>query len=179
MPGESISQIPQQANVINGPNDLLMISQWTGNPSAPYVTKKASAALVASAFITTVPASAEYFINGGGVPIIVGLGGPYMTIPFNGTILSAEILGDKTGSSSVDIWRCTYSQFDSGVTHPVVSDSITGGNPLTITASDKSQSTLAGWSLAISAGDILAFDVLSNSVITRLTISITMQRSLT
>jgi hypothetical protein len=47
MPGESISQIPQQALHI-GSQDLLMISQYTGNPSAPYVTKKAAVGLLPS-----------------------------------------------------------------------------------------------------------------------------------
>ena len=55
MPGESISQIPQQALVI-GSQDLLMISQYTGNPSAPYVTKKAAVGLL--------PSVASYFTVG-------------------------------------------------------------------------------------------------------------------
>jgi hypothetical protein len=55
MPGESISQIPQQALVI-GSKDLLMISQYTGNLSAPYVTKKAAVGLL--------PSVASYFTVG-------------------------------------------------------------------------------------------------------------------
>lgn len=49
MPSESISQIPQQAIVVNGAMDLLEISQWTGNISAPYVTKKINPSLLVNA----------------------------------------------------------------------------------------------------------------------------------
>lgn len=47
MPGESISKIAQQALSVNPIADLLMISQATGNPSAPYITRKITPGLIA------------------------------------------------------------------------------------------------------------------------------------
>ena len=69
----------------------------------------------------------------------------------------------------VDVWKCTYSQFDAGGTHPVSGDKITASAPPTISSATKSQdSTLTGWTTAFAAGDILAFNVNSATTKTRL-----------
>jgi len=65
-------------------------------------------------------------------------------------------------------WNATYALFP-----PADIDSITASAPPTISAAQKSQdSTLTGWTTAIAAGDILAFNVDSCATITRVTISI-------
>jgi hypothetical protein len=180
MPGESISQIPIQATGINGATDLLMISQYTGIPGAEYVTRKATATQVASAFINKIPATAQYFIIGGGGPVQAGpaSGGP-LVINFAATITAAEIIGDVSGSASVDIWRCSYAQYDGGITHPVAADSICGGNYLTISSGVKGQSNLTSWNTSINSGDFLAFYVNSSSSLNTLTIIMSLARSVT
>ena len=78
------------------------------------------------------------------------------------------MLADVSGSIVVDIWKDTYVNFP-----PADVDSITASAPPTISAAQKSQdSTLTGWTTAVAAGDILAFNVDSAATVTRVTISI-------
>ena len=114
----------------------------------------------------------EFVIDGAGTVITTGMKG-YLEIPFDCTINRATLLADQSGSIVVNIWKCTYSQFDAGGTHPVVGDKITASAPPTISATTKAQdSTLTGWTTSITAGDILAFNVDSVSTLTRVTLSL-------
>lgn len=121
--------------------------------------------------------SVTFVIDGGGNTITTGTKG-YLEVPFQCTISVATLLADRSGSIVVDIWKCTYAQFDAGATHPVASDSITGGNPPTIITDTKSQdSTLTGWTTTVSAGDILAFNVNSATSIQRVTTALKVLRT--
>lgn len=112
-----------------------------------------------------------FIIDGGGSEIATGIHG-YLEIPFACTITRVTTLADQSGSIVVDIWKCNYSDFDVS-THPVDGDSITASAPLTISSAVKAQdSTLTGWTTAITAGDILAFNVDSITTCERVTISI-------
>lgn len=112
-------------------------------------------------------------IDGAGSAITTGLKGYLGPMPFGGTINQATLLADQTGSIVVDVWKCTYAQFDAGSTHPVSGDKITASAPPTITTDVKSQdSTLTGWTTAFSAGDILAFNVNSVTDIERVTLEL-------
>jgi hypothetical protein len=92
--------------------------------------------------------------------------------PFACTLTQADMIADQTGSIVVDVWKCTYSQFDAGVTHPVVGDKITSATPPTISTNVKSSdTTLASWITSIAAGDILAFNVNSITDIQRVTLT--------
>jgi hypothetical protein len=121
----------------------------------------------------------EFVIDGGGVEITDGLKG-YLEVTFGCTINQVTLLADVGGAIVVDIWRCTYANFDVS-THPVDADSITaGGTPPTISATNvKSQdATMASWtSVTLVAGDILAFNVDSCTTITRCTVSLKVTRS--
>ena len=78
------------------------------------------------------------------------------------------MLADQSGSIVVDIWKKAYATFP-----PADGDSITAAAPPTITTAQKSQdSTLTDWTTAITAGDILAFNVDSITAIQRVTISL-------
>lgn len=112
-----------------------------------------------------------FIIDGAGVEITTGVKG-FLEIPFACGITQVTTLGDQTGSIVVDIWKCSYANFDIA-THPVDADSITAAAPPTIAAAVKAQdSTLTGWTKAITAGDILAFNVDSVTDIERVTISL-------
>jgi len=83
------------------------------------------------------------------------------------------MLGDQSGSIVVDIWKDTYASFP-----PTDGDSITAAAPPTITTAQKSQdSTLTGWTKALSAGDILAFNVDSCATVERLTVILLVERT--
>jgi len=117
-------------------------------------------------------ASLTFIIDGGGSAITTGQKG-HLEIPFACTIKQVTMLADQSGSIVVDIWKDTYASFP-----PTDADSITASAPPTISASQKSQdSTLTGWTKSISSGDILAFNVDSCSTITRVTISLKVERS--
>ena len=122
----------------------------------------------------------EVDIYEGGSVISTGLKG-YLPIDFSGTILQATLLADQTGSAVVDIWKCTYAQFDAGATHPVDGDSIcdngSATTPPTLSSAAKlKDNTLTNWTTSISAGDILAFNVDSATTITHLTLALKVQR---
>lgn len=108
-----------------------------------------------------------FIIDGGGATITTGLKG-YLEIPFACTIQQWTLLADQSGSIVVDLWKDTYANYP-----PVVGDVITASAKPTITTATKGQSsTLTGWTTAIAAGDILAFNVNSVTTCQRVTISI-------
>jgi hypothetical protein len=121
---------------------------------------------------TTITNSFGVHLDGGGLVLATGLAG-YATIVNGGTIQSCVMLADQTGSAVVDIWRCTYGQFDAGSTHPVAGDKITSSAPPTITSAVKSTNALTGWSLSVTNGDVIAWSVTACTNITKLDISVT------
>lgn len=117
-----------------------------------------------------------FIIDGGGSVITTGMKG-YIEVPFACSITAARLLADRSGSIVVDIFKSTYSAYDP-TTHPASSDKITASAPPTISSAKKSQdTTLTGWTTAISAGDILAFNVNSASTVQLVTCSLTIVRS--
>jgi hypothetical protein len=93
-------------------------------------------------------------------------------VPFNCTITQSTLLADQSGSVVVDIYKCSYSDF-APPTHPASGDKITASAPPTITSAEKSQdTTLTGWTVSLSAGDILGYDVKSATSITRVVSSL-------
>ena len=108
-----------------------------------------------------------FIIDGGGSVITTGVKG-YLEIPFACTITQVTTLADQSGSIVVDIWKDTYANFP-----PAVADTITASAKPTLSSAQKAQdSTLTGWTTAIAAGDILAFNVDSITTCERVTISI-------
>jgi len=98
-------------------------------------------------------------------------------VPFNGALSQVDMVADRSGSCVIDLWKCTYSQFDAGATHPVVGDKITASTPPTISSSTKStDSTLSGWTTALAAGDVIAFNVVSVTAIQRVTVTLKYNR---
>lgn len=153
-----------------------------GNEYVPIVqsgtTKRVTTAKIGQVGQAAVlPGSIEFLIDGNGGVISARTWG-YLTVPFNAALTSAELFSDQTGTIIVNVWKCTYAQFDAGVMHPTAADSITGGNPPTITNSTKYRDTsLGGWTVTLTKGDILAFNVPDVAVnITRVTLSLNLTR---
>jgi hypothetical protein len=112
-------------------------------------------------------AAIEFIIDGGGSAITTGQKG-HLEIPFACTITRVTLLADQSGSIVIDIWKDTYANFP-----PTDANSITASAPPTISSAQKSQdSTLTGWTTAITAGDILAFNVDSITTVTRVTLAL-------
>lgn len=100
-----------------------------------------------------------WVVDGGGVTIQPGIKG-HLHLDFSAVVLGWTMLADAEGSTTVDIWRCTYAQFDPEASRPGPGDSITGGDPPRIIASDKAQSVgLVGWSPGLLRNDVLGFNV--------------------
>jgi hypothetical protein len=115
-------------------------------------------------------------IDGSGAALTTGLKG-YVEVPFNGVLAQVDMVADRSGNLVVDLWKCTYSQFDAGTTHPVAGDKITASTPPTISGGVKStDSTLASWITALTAGDVIGFYVTSVLNIQRVTLTLKYNR---
>jgi len=108
-----------------------------------------------------------YVIDGGGSAITTGQKG-HLDIPFDCTITTWTLLGDQSGSIVIDVWNDIYANFP-----PTVVDTIAGSEKPTLSGALKNQDlALSTWTTAVSAGDILAFNVDSVSTVERITLSI-------
>ncbi len=106
-------------------------------------------------------------VDGQGFVITTGVKGDFV-VPWNGTITSVIMLADVSGSIVVDIFKDTFANFP-----PVVGDSITAAAKPTITTATKSEdTTLTGWTTALTKGDILRFNVDSATDITRVALQL-------
>lgn len=106
-------------------------------------------------------------LDGAGSALTTGIKGD-LFVPVACTILSVTMLADQSGSIVVDVWKDTYANYP-----PTVADTITAAAKPTISTATKSQdTTLTGWTTAVSAGDTIRFNVDSITTITRLTLSL-------
>lgn len=113
----------------------------------------------------------EFIIDGGGNVIATGEKG-HLEIPFDCNITQVTTLADTSGSIVVDIWKDTYANFP-----PTNADSITASAPPTLSSAQKSQdTTLTGWTTKISAGDVLAYNVDSSTTVTRVIVSLEIEK---
>lgn len=91
-----------------------------------------------------------------------------VVIPFDSTIVRMDILAEQATDAEVDIWASNYGGY-----YPTSGDSIVAAAPPTLTGSIKNtDSTLTGWTTALSAGDILVFWVSGVTNARRLTVAL-------
>jgi hypothetical protein len=140
-------------------------------------------ALAASVITTGTIASARLpprigavgiLIDGGGSAITTGVKG-FLRIPFACTITGVTLLSTDAaataGSIVVDIWKDTYANYP-----PTVADTITASAKPTLSSANKSEdTTLTGWTTAITAGDVLGFNVDSVATVNRIALMLTVQ----
>ena len=125
----------------------------------------------------------NFIINGGGAEITTGLKG-VAEIPCKGEIVECRLLADQGGAIKVDIWKCTYAEYDpdgdDDGAHPADGDSITGGNEPEIAATGHkdSDATLTDWTKSLTAEEILGFNVDSCTTITWCTVVLKLKRLL-
>lgn len=102
-------------------------------------------------------------LDGGGSVITTGAKKAYIPVPLDCTITKVQLLADQAGSIVVDIWKDTYANFP-----PTVADTITASAKPTLSSAIKSQdTTLTGWTTALTAGDILELNVDSATTVTK------------
>ncbi len=113
----------------------------------------------------------NFIIDGGGSAITTGIKGG-VEVPA-GTIVEMRLLADQSGSIVVDIWKDTYANYP-----PTDADSITASAVPTISTDTKAtDATLTGWTTALTAEDILYYNVDSVTTIERVTVVLKVRKS--
>jgi hypothetical protein len=127
-----------------------------------------NATLILRATKTSYNAGLGYSISNGGNVLSTGLAGTGLYIPFNCVIQGWTLLGDQSGSITLDIWKDSYANYP-----PTVLDTITGSaKPSITTASKNTSTTLTGWTTTINAGDVLYVNVDSVTSFTNIALSL-------
>lgn len=119
----------------------------------------------------------SYVVDGQGSVIAAGLT-KSLVIPFACTLTEVDLLGDQSGSVTVDILRTTYTNYGPP-THPASGDSIVGAGtkPAIATAEKAKTTTFAGWTATtFAAGDIVCFNLSGIASLTTLTIALWLTR---
>lgn len=113
------------------------------------------------------------FIFGNGVTTITtGIQGD-IRFPYACTITQVDLLADQSGSIVVDLWKDTYANYPA-----TVADAITASAKPTISSTTKAtDSTLAGWTTSVTAGDIIRVNVDSVTTCTRVALVIKFTRT--
>ncbi|MBA7559941.1 hypothetical protein ES708_01559 [subsurface metagenome] len=116
-----------------------------------------------------------FIIDGGGAVITTGEKG-HLELPFACTLNAWTLISDVPGAIVIDIWKDNYANFP-----PDNNDAMPGaGKEPTIAATNQKGQDLdiSDWaSVAIAAGDILAFNVDSCASIKRVTLSLKATRT--
>jgi len=113
----------------------------------------------------------EFLIDGCGEAIVAGQKG-HLYVPYNCRVTAVVMLADQVGSIVVDIWNDTHV-----ASPPTDADSITGDDPPTIDAAQKSyNNTLHDWDVTLAAHTWLAYNVDSCTDIERVTVALVVTR---
>lgn len=127
-----------------------------------------SATTISATTISGIKRSFGLSIDGMGSVITIGNQFD-VTVPYNMILQSWNLFSDVSGSIVIDVWKDTYANFP-----PTSADTITASAKPTISASTKNQSsTLTGWNVNVSAGDIIRFNVDSCTGITKTQLTLT------
>lgn len=160
-----------RGDIITGQGEI--IPRWTrlGKGAANQVLRVDNTASDVS--WADVIASFGITIDGGGSVITTGIKG-YHSMAYDATILDWTLLADQSGSCVIDVWKDSYANFP-----PTVEDTITGTEKPTLSSSNKNQNTnLTTWTTAINAGDTIAFNVDSASLVTRVHLIIKVKKKI-
>lgn len=122
-------------------------------------------------FTGSIEGSIGITIDGGGAVITTGIKGD-VRVPYDCTIVGATLLADQSGSIVIDVWKDTLANFP-----PTVADTITASaKPTLTTATNSEDTTLTGWTVAVTAGDVLRFKVDSVTTVQRVTLALKTRR---
>ena len=113
----------------------------------------------------------QIIADGGGVVLDTGNVG-YVEVPFDCVITKATVITDQVGDITVDIWKDTFANYP-----PTNAQSITGGNELAFIGNNKANSSLTNWSLTLTKGDIICFNIDTAVTVTKATISLSLDKT--
>jgi hypothetical protein len=89
-------------------------------------------------------------------------------IPYDGMIVGWYLLADQTGSIVIDVWKDVWSAYP-----PTVADTIAGSEKPTLVSQQQNQDhDLTTWTRRVAAGDVIAFNVDSASILTQVHLQI-------
>lgn len=112
----------------------------------------------------------NFVIDGGGSVITTGIKGDVI-LDFDCSVKSWTVLADQSGSIVIDVWKDSYANYP-----PTVADTITASAKPTLSSATKNQdTTLTGWTTAITAGQTLRFNVDSITTCTRVLVSLKLE----
>lgn len=112
-----------------------------------------------------VKASIGITIDGGGSAITTGSKG-FISIPYSCTITDNTLVADQSGSIVIDVKKATYAGF------PSTTSICAAAKPTLASVQKNTDSTLTGWTTTINAGDIIEFYVDSATTVTRVTLTL-------
>lgn len=152
--------------------DLVELSQDDG--IGGYVSKKMTVGDLKFSLKTT--SSITFTIGDGVEPIIVGTKGYTGSLPFNATIKSWRLFEVSStpvsGSIVIDIWKDTAGNYP-----PTVADSIAGTEKPTLSSQTNNADVgLLTWTISISSGDVIGFNVESNSGCKKVVLTIEVEK---
>lgn len=153
---------------INGNTTLTLANSLTTSTGLSLdtgTTYDASAARTLTVSSNTRTRTINFIIDGGGSVITAGVKGD-VVVDFNATIVSWDILGNVSGTITVDVSKASYTNF------PTFTAS--AGTSPALSAAQKNQANI-NWTgfTTITAGDILRFTVSGTPVsVTRVTLAI-------
>lgn len=144
------------------------ITELTGDVTAGPGTGAQAATLKANLKLDRIDST----IDGYGSAIGTGVHG-YIRVPFACTITAVRLLADQPGDIVVDIWKDTYANFP-----PTNADSITAAAQPTLSGTQAFEdAALTGWTTAVAAGDILAFNVDSAATVEKVHVQLQVTRT--
>jgi hypothetical protein len=110
-------------------------------------------------------------IDGGGVAVTTGVKG-YISVPFACTITGWDVVADQAGSITIEVAK------KAGGVPNTTTDTISGGSPIALSSAQIVQNGLvSGWTTAVAAGDVIGFNVVSATTVTRVTATIRMTKT--
>ena len=109
----------------------------------------------------------QFWIDGGGSAISSG-SKAWIRSAYDFIITDVEMTADQSGSIVIDIWKDSYANFP-----PDNADSICASSCPTLASQQRSQdSTLSGWSTAVSKGDYIKINVDSSAAVQQVLITL-------
>ena len=121
----------------------------------------------------TVGAVIPFVIDGGGSVIASTEIKGEVEVPFDCTIKSWRIFSQTSGSVVIDIWKDTFANYP-----PTVADTITASDKPTLSSGQKAENTNPStWDITLSKGDILTYYVDSATTVTRVLVSLLVDRT--
>jgi hypothetical protein len=107
----------------------------------------------------------------GGLAVLVAPHAQDVVVPFTGTLTGWRIYAPEAGTAAFGVSKSDYASF------PTFTDIVGAGTAPGVTASDHAESvSLASWTTAVTAGDVLRFTLSSVSILRQVVLVMTYTR---